>query len=74
MIVLNLLGVALLNANLVVLYEQVSSDQAAQQAIVGKAAAVSAEPVAKNGSDQQQEDLGAAYSHSRDQLEKAIES
>ena len=42
---------------------------------MGKAAAVSAEPVANNGSDQRQQmDLGAAYSHSRDQLEKAIES
>ena len=74
-IILSLLVVALLNANLIMLYEQVSSDQAAQQAIVGKAAAVSAEPVANNGSDQrQQTDLGVAYSHNRDQLEKAIES
>src|SRR5208283_4046468 len=74
-IILSLLVVALLNANLIMLYEQVSSDQAAQQAIVGKAAAVSAEPVANNGSDQrQQTDLGVAYSHNPDQLEKAIES
>jgi len=66
-IILSLLVVTLLNANLIILYEQVSSDQAAQQAIVGRAPAVSADP-------QQQTDLGTTYAQSREQIQKALAS
>jgi len=73
-IILSLLVVALLNANLLILYELISSDQAAQQAIVGSARTVSADQAARSGSDTpQQSDLNTAYSQSRDQIQKALE-
>ncbi len=74
-VILSLVLVALLNANLIILYEQVSSDQTAQQAIVGRAPAVSLSQPVNTGSDpQQQTELGAAYSQSRDQVQKALQS
>ena len=73
-IILSLLVAALLNANLLILYELISSDQAAQQAIVGRAEVIGAQQAAINSSAQQQTDLGAAYAHSRDQIAKAVES
>ena len=61
--VLSLLLVAVLNANVVILYEQLSSDQVAQQAIVGKAVAVTADQPENSGNAQAQPtDLAAAYS------------
>jgi len=74
-IILSLLVVALLNANLIILYEQVSSDQAAQQAIVGRAPAVSADQAVNSGGDPQpRPDLGSTYAQSRDQVQKALEN
>jgi hypothetical protein len=67
-IVLSALVVLLLNANLIVLYESVSADQAAQQAIVGKAGAGILDQSGANNADAQT-DIGAAYLNSRVQLE-----
>jgi hypothetical protein len=73
-VVLSLLAVIALNANVVILYELLSSDQAAQQAIVGKAVAVTLDQAGKRGDSQDQPtDLGAAYAHSRDQINKALQ-
>ncbi|MGD0223204.1 MAG: hypothetical protein ABSF71_12770 [Terriglobia bacterium] len=67
--------VIVLNANVVILYEQISSDQAAQQTIVGKAMAVTADqPGASEGAQAPTEDLGATYSHSRDQIDKVLQN
>src|ERR1700732_4521975 len=63
-VVLSLLVVVVLNANVVVLYELLSSDQAAQQAIVGKAVAVTLDQGGQTGGAQDQStDIGAAYAH-----------
>ncbi len=69
-LILSMLVVVLLNANLIILYELIASDQAAQQAIVGKAPAVRA----NQSGDQQQTDLGTQYSQSRDQVQTALGS
>jgi hypothetical protein len=61
--ILSLLVVIVLNSNVVILYEQLSSDQVAQQAIVGKAVAVTADQPENSGNAQAQPtDLAAAYS------------
>jgi hypothetical protein len=69
-VVLSLFVVGLLNANLIILYEQISADQVAQQAIVGKAAALGGSP---GGSDESQgKDLGGVYSASRKQIVSSL--
>jgi hypothetical protein len=67
--------VIVLNANVLILYEQISADQAAQQAIVGKAGKVTADQTGTTGNaPTQSEDIGAAYSHSRDQINNVLQS
>lgn len=67
--------VIVLNANVVILYQQISADQAAQQAIVGKALAVTVDQAgASAGAPAAGQDLGAAYSHSRDQIDKVLQN
>jgi len=74
-IVMSFLVVVLLNANLITLYEKISSDQAALQAIVGSAAAFSFEKSGKGGSDQaSHKDLETTYAESRNEIEKALKS
>jgi hypothetical protein len=68
--VLSLVIVAALNANLIVIYGQIASDQAAQQAIMGKAMVTGTDGSA--GGDQAT-DLGAAYVQSRNQIDKALQ-
>lgn len=67
---ISFLVVILLNANLIVLYQKISADQAAQQAIVGQAASFIAQQ-GKNGSPA---DVGVAYSNSRNEIYKALQS
>jgi hypothetical protein len=71
--VVSFILVFLLNANIIILYEQVSADQVAQQAIMGKAALVNTNlPPSSGQAQSQQTDLGAAYSHSLDQIVKVL--
>ncbi len=73
--VLSFFVVIVLNANVLILYEQISADQATQQAIVGKAGALTADQTAKPGDAQAAPaDIGAVYSHSRDQINSALKS
>ncbi len=69
---ISFLVVILLNANLIVLYQKISADQVAQQAIVGQAALLSAGQQAKTGAPPA--DLGAAYANSRNEIYKALQS
>lgn len=62
----------ILNANPIILYEQISADQVAQQAIIGKAVAVESDKSANETSAQR--DIGAAYSSSRSQIVAALRS
>jgi hypothetical protein len=64
--------VIILNANLFILYEQISADQAAQQSIIGKAGILKSDQL--NGPESSAADLGVAYSHSRDQISKALQN
>jgi hypothetical protein len=72
-IALSFLVVIPLNANVIILYQEISADQATQQAIVGKAVAVNADQPSATGNDgTQSADIGAAYSHTRDQINTAL--
>lgn len=69
---ISFLVVIVLNANLIILYQKISADQAAQQAIVGQAALLSAGQQGKNAVPPS--DLGMAYSNSRNEIYKALQS
>jgi hypothetical protein len=71
-IVLSLLAVSVLNANLIILYQQISADQVVQQAIIGKAVSAHADEPGNNQG--QQTDLGAVYSASRNQIVQALQT
>ncbi len=72
-LVLSFFIVIILNANIIILYEQVSADQVAQQAIMGRAVTASTDQALDSGKDQtQQIDLGKAYSNSREQIDKEL--
>ena len=62
----------ILNANPIILYEQISADQVAQQAIIGKAVAVESNNSTTEASGHG--DIGAAYSSSRGQIVTALRS
>lgn len=61
--------VILLNANLIVLYQRIAADQAAQQAIVGQASSLSAQ-MNKGVAP----DVGTAYSDSRNEIYKSLQN
>ena len=66
----SLLVAIILNANPIILYEQISADQVAQQAIIGKAVAVESNNSTNETSGHG--DIGAAYSSSRGQIVTAL--
>jgi hypothetical protein len=72
-LVLSFLVVVILNANLLVLYEQISADQAVQQALAAKAALPRTDPPVKNGTDQSPEDLVATVQNTRDAITKDLQ-
>lgn len=72
-LVISFLVVVTLNANLVVLYEQISADQAVQQALVAKAALPRTTQSGKNGNDQSPADLAAAVQNTRDAITKDLQ-
>lgn len=68
---ISFLAVIALNANLIILYQQISAEQATQQAIVGQAALLT---VQESKSETAPTNLAEAYSASRDQIYRAIQS
>jgi hypothetical protein len=73
-IVLSFVVVLALNANIIILYDQISVDQVAQQAITGAAVAPSADQTPRGGGDQaKQTDLETVYSHSREKISAVIQ-
>jgi len=68
-VILSGLVVAILNANPIALYEQIASDQAAQQAIVGKANTVST----ASGGGATSTNLGDVYAASRKQIASTLQ-
>jgi DNA-binding MltR family transcriptional regulator len=74
-IALSFLVVIPLNANLIILYQEIAADQATQQAIVGKAVTVSVDQAGATQSNESPgADVGAAYSHTRDQINTALQN
>lgn len=72
---LSLATVAVLNANLIILYENVSADPGAQQAIVSKILAPNQNQGAPDGSKQgEQDDLPAAYKNAQTKITQALQS
>ena len=70
---LSLAVVALLNANLIILYQNVSADPGAQQAIVSKILALNSNQASTARSNQsQQEDPEAAYTTARAKIVQAL--
>ena len=70
---LSLAVVALLNANLIILYQNVSADPAAQQAIVSRLLAFNSNQTATGESNQsQQEDPKTAYIDARTKIVQAL--
>lgn len=72
-LVLSFMVVLILNANLIVLYDQILADQAVQQALVGKAALPRTDQSGKNGNDQSPADLVAAVQNTRDAITKDLQ-
>jgi hypothetical protein len=72
-LVISVLIVVLLNANVVVLFDQISADQAVQQVLVSKAALPRADQLAKNANDQSAADLVAAVQSTRDAVRKDLQ-
>ena len=71
---LSLAVVALLNANLIILYRNVSADPAAQQAIVSKIVALNSNQSATGENNQgQQQDPEAAYISARTKIVQALQ-
>jgi hypothetical protein len=68
-VVLSLIVVVLLNANIIILYNQVAADQAAQQTIVGHAPTLSSGSTSADTAN-----LGDAYSKGREQIMSALET
>jgi hypothetical protein len=72
---LSLLVVAILNANVILLYENVAADPAAQQAIMSKVQTLANEQVNASGSPAaQQQALQDAYKASRDRIAGALQA
>ncbi len=72
--VLSFLVVIALNANIIILYEEIAADQVAQQTIMGQAIALNRGQQVRNVSDtSQQTDLAAAYVNSREQIDKVLQ-
>lgn len=69
---ISFLVVTVLNANLIILYQKISADQGAEQAIVGQAALFRTAQQEKNAAPPS--DLGAAYSNSRNEIYKALQN
>jgi hypothetical protein len=67
---LSLATVAVLNANLIILYENVSADPGAQQAIVSKILA----PNPDGSGQSQQDDLPTAYKNAQTKITQALQS